>query len=315
MKLLVYRLKKALGDYRVGAFVEERVIDLNEAYRQLLLHQGEIDLVRNINSLLPTNISDYYSLGEVAFERSKEAIDFTMRNGLTKGVYDKEEVELAPPIPKGSKIICVGKNYKDHVMEMKSDIPDFPVLFNKFSNAIIGAEDSIQKSVYTEKLDYEGELTIVIGKEASHVRKEEALHYILGYTIGNDISARDLQKRTPQWLQGKSLDHSSPIGPWVVTGDEIQNPANLSIKTFVNGELRQNSNTEHLIFNIPFLIEFVSRLITLEPGDVILTGTPDGVGFGMEPPQYLQAGDTVKVEIEKIGTLENKVVDEKKSIR
>src|SRR5699024_10804952 len=142
---------------------------------------------------------------------------------------------------------------------------------------LIGPEEEIQKTALTEKLDYEVELTIVIGREATEIKREDALNYVAGYTIGNDTTARDLQKRTPQWLQGKAIDRTTPIGPWVVTPDEIGDPANLSIRSFVNGEKRQESNTSKLIFDIPYLIEFISNLITLEPGDLIMTGTPDGV--------------------------------------
>ncbi|WP_369403454.1 fumarylacetoacetate hydrolase family protein [Gracilibacillus boraciitolerans] len=183
-----------------------------------------------------------------------------------------------------------------------------PVLFSKFNNALIGPEDEIYKSDATEKLDYEVELAVVIGAKASKVKKEDALDYIAGYTIGNDISARDLQKRTPQWLQGKSLDHTTPIGPWIVTTSEINDPGNLSIKSYVNGEPRQSSNTKQLIFDVQYLIEFISNLMTLDPGDIILTGTPGGVGMAMNPPKFLEADDLVTLEIDKIGKLENKVI-------
>src|SRR5699024_6039845 len=179
-----------------------------------------------------------------------------------------------------------------------SHIPEFPVLFAKFNNALVGPEDAIEKTPDTQKLDYEAELAIVVGKEASQVSQKDAYDYIAGYTIGNDISARDLQKRTPQWLQGKSLDRSTPIGPWIVTTDEISNPENINVRSFVNGELRQQSNTSHFIFNIPFLIEFISHLITLKPGDLIFTGTPDGVGMGMNPQQFLKSGDIVTLEVD-----------------
>src|SRR5699024_4864701 len=149
------------------------------------------------------------------------------------------------------------------------------------------------------------------GKEASHVKREEALDYIAGYTIGNDISARDLQKRTPQWLQGKTLDRSTPVGPWVVTADEVGDVGNSSVYSYVNGEERQSATTEKLIFDIPHLIEFISSLITLKPGDLIMTGTPDGVGMGMEPPQFLNDKDTIGVEIDKIGWMENRVSEVK----
>lgn len=250
-------------------------------------------------------------MGASAIDLAKEACEYIANHTTDNLTYDREEVSFGTPVPAPSKIICVGKNYTDHVAEMKGDVPEFPVLFAKFTNALIGPEDTIEKTTHTTKLDYEAELVVVIGKEASRVSKDNALNYIAGYSIGNDTSARDLQKRTPQWLQGKTLDRSTPVGPWVVTTEEIGDPSHLAIRSFVNGEKRQTSNTSHLIFDVPFLIEFISSLITLNPGDVIFTGTPDGVGFAMKPPQFLRNGDVVTVEIDKIGELENRVSERK----
>lgn len=310
MKLVSYKFKGKPGSYRIGCVIDEKVIDLQESYRLLLISKQENDLVHSIEHLLPADPGEFYSMGAPAIDRAKAACEYIKNNTINKLAFNQEEVSFGTPIPNPSKIICVGKNYADHVAEMRGDIPEFPVLFAKFNNALIGPEDDIEKSPHTKKLDYEVELAVVIGKEASRVNKEDALDYIAGYSIGNDTSARDLQKRTPQWLQGKSLDRSTPIGPWMVTADEIGNPANLAIRSFVNGEKRQESNTSHLIFDIPFLIEFISNLITLKPGDIILTGTPDGVGFAMDPPQFLTDGDRITMEIEKVGKLENNVVEQ-----
>ncbi|WP_164667345.1 fumarylacetoacetate hydrolase family protein [Virgibacillus doumboii] len=304
MKLVSYKTKAKTDSLRIGFMLDEKVIDLKEAYSQMLKSKQEAE-----SDPLPSDPTAFFSIGNDAVAKAKVVYHFVKEHNVEDISFDREEVYLSTPIPEPSKIICVGKNYAEHATEMKSDIPDFPVLFAKFPNALIGPEAAIEKNNATQKLDYEVELTAVIGKEASHVNKEHALDYIAGYTIGNDISARDLQKRTPQWLQGKTLDNSTPIGPWVVTADEVGNPGNLSIRSLVNGEERQSSNTEHLIFDIPFLIEFISNLITLKPGDIIMTGTPNGVGFAMDPPQFLNAGDTVTVEIDKIGRMENKVVD------
>ncbi|WP_188456980.1 fumarylacetoacetate hydrolase family protein [Virgibacillus oceani] len=309
MKIVSYKLKGKPGSYRVGCVMDGNVIDLQESYLAFLSSKNNKDAVHLIDQLLPSEPHAFFSMGAAAVERAREACDYITKNGDSGVMLYFEEVSLAIPNPAPSKIICVGKNYAEHAAEMRSDIPEFPVLFAKFNNALIGPEDDIEKSASTKKLDYEAELAVVIGKEASHVSKEDALEYVAGYTIGNDISARDLQKRTPQWLQGKSLDRSTPIGPWIVTADEIGSPNNLAIRSYVNGEERQNSNTSKLIFDIPFLIEFISSLITLNPGDIILTGTPNGVGFAMDPPQYLKGGDRVTLEIEKIGKLENKVME------
>lgn len=307
MKVVSYKLKNKPGNYRVGFLLDEEVADMQEAWRNLMLSRGEKALANAIDQFLPAEPAAFFSIGERGMNKAKEAYKYIMKNKEETVYLTKEEIQLSTPIPNPSKIICIGKNYADHAAEMGGDIPEFPVLFSKFSNAIIGPEDSIEKSKATEKLDYEVELAVVIGKQTSKVSQDEALDYIAGYTIGNDISARDLQKRTPQWLQGKTLDRSTPIGPWIVTSDEIDDPSNLKISSYVNGEKRQSSTTRQLIFDIPFLIEFISNLITLNPGDIILTGTPDGVGFAMDPPQFLQAGDVVTVEVEKIGRMENKV--------
>ncbi|MFD1039249.1 fumarylacetoacetate hydrolase family protein [Virgibacillus byunsanensis] len=309
MKLISYKIKGKPSPLRVGFMLNEKVIDLQEAYRQLLLSKQEKDLANNLQNIFPADPTQFFTAGNDVFDKAREAYTLVKRHN-TEGIsFDVEEVYVSTPIPSPSKIICVGKNYAEHAAEMQSDVPDFPVLFSKFSNALVGPEDAIEKSDVTQKLDYEVELAVVIGKEASHVKREDALGYIAGYTIGNDISARDLQKRTPQWLQGKTLDNSTPVGPWIVTADEVGDPSNLSIRSLVNGEERQSSTTDQLIFDIPFLIEFISNLITLKPGDLILTGTPNGVGVAMKPPQFLQDGDVVTLEIEKIGQMENKVVE------
>ncbi|MGY0694910.1 fumarylacetoacetate hydrolase family protein [Virgibacillus sp. FSP13] len=309
MKLVSYKFKNQPGTYRIGCVIDEKVADLQECYRALLISKQDKDSIHTIECLLPADPNTFFSMGERAIERAKEAYNYIVHHTNENYMFEKAEVSLSTPMPTPSKIICVGKNYAEHAVEMKSDIPDYPVLFAKFSNALIGPEEVIEKSPSTNKLDYEAELAVIIGKEASHVNKANALDYIAGYSIGNDISARDLQKRTPQWLQGKTLDRSTPVGPWVVTRDEIGDPSNLSICSYVNGEKRQDSNTRHFIFDVPYLIEFISDLITLKPGDIILTGTPNGVGFAMDPPQFLQDGDKVSLKIEKIGELENKVVE------
>lgn len=309
MKLVSYKFKGKPGSYRIGCILDKKVIDLQESYRLLLLAKQAKDSVHLIDHLLPADPNAFFSMGASAINRAKEAYDYIANHSTNHLAFDQEEVNFGTPVPAPSKIICVGKNYADHVAEMKGDIPEFPVLFAKFNNALIGPEDAIEKSAHTNKLDYEGELAVVIGKEVSHVSQENAMDYIAGFSIGNDTSARDLQKRTPQWLQGKTLDRSTPVGPWMVTADEIGNPSNLSIRSFVNGEKRQDSNTSQLIFDVPFLIEFISRLITLKPGDIILTGTPNGVGFAMNPPKFLTDGDIVRVDIDKIGKLENMVTE------
>jgi acylpyruvate hydrolase len=252
MKLVVYKDRDSLSTYRVGIVYKDHILDLQETYRNYLIENNEKDLANSVHFLLPSDVNEFFSLGLEGFHRAKQLLQYVKQKESVGVAFPMKDVTLAPPIPKTAKIICVGKNYLDHVKEMKEmkdgEIPSVPVLFAKFYNALIGANEPIQKSPLTEKLDYEGEFTVVIGKEASHVMKEDAYSYIAGYSIANDISARDLQKRTSQWLQGKTLDKSTPIGPWIVTADEIPNPENLKIETFVNGEKRQSSNTKHLNF-------------------------------------------------------------------
>lgn len=311
MKLVNYRQKTSPRADRIGFLDGDRVYDVQESFRMYALTNKKMDDVEAIEKFVPSDPTAFFKGGFPLLERAKEAHTYILEHKeLARFSFAREDVILGTPIPRPEKVICIGRNYVEHAAEMKGDIPEFPVLFAKFPNALIGPEDDIHKSAQTSKLDYEVELALVIGKEASQVKKEEAFDYIAGYTIGNDTTARDIQKRTLQWLQGKSMDHTSPIGPWIIPADEIANPGNLTVRTHVNGELRQESNTSKLIFDIPFLIEFISGLMTLQPGDIILTGTPEGVGAGMEPPTFLQDGDVVRLEIDEIGTLENKVVDQ-----
>ena len=218
------------------------------------------------------------------------------------------DIEWLSPIPRTPKnVLCVGKNYLDHAEELGSKAPEKLMLFTKSPTAIAGDEQTLSiHSEVTDSLDYEGELAVVISKTGKNIPKQLAYDYVFGYTIGNDITARNIQTEHKQFFLGKSLDDSCPMGPYVVTKDEIPNPQNLSVVTKVNDEVRQNGNTSNMIFKIDDLIAEISKYVTLEPGDIILTGTPAGVGKGMTPPTYLKKGDTVKVSIEGIGTLVNR---------
>jgi 2-keto-4-pentenoate hydratase/2-oxohepta-3-ene-1,7-dioic acid hydratase in catechol pathway len=216
------------------------------------------------------------------------------------------QVRLNAPV-QPNKIIAIGKNYADHAKETGGSVPTAPIIFAKFPSSIIANGETItwSKSI-TNEVDWEGELAVVIGRRARNVSEDDAMKHVFGYTIANDVTARDLQLRTDaQWTRGKSLDTFCPLGPWLVTRDEVADPHALSIKTEVNGVVRQDGNTKDFIFNLPTLISYCSRMFTLEPGDLLLTGTPAGVGEGMNPKTYLQDGDTVTVSIEGIGTLTN----------
>jgi 2-keto-4-pentenoate hydratase/2-oxohepta-3-ene-1,7-dioic acid hydratase in catechol pathway len=217
------------------------------------------------------------------------------------------EVRLHSPVPDPGKILCIGLNYLDHARESGQAVPDHPILFAKFNNALIGHQEAILWDGTSQAVDYEAELAFVIGKKAYRVSEAEALDYVAGYVTANDVSARDIQMADSQWVHGKTLDTFCPLGPWLITKDEVPDPHNLRIRCRVNGVTLQDSNTGQLIFKIPALISFLSRNITLEPGDVVLTGTPPGVGFARKPPVFLNPGDMVEIEIEKVGLLQNPV--------
>lgn len=219
--------------------------------------------------------------------------------------FDLADVDIkAPLIPR--KIICIGKNYAEHAAETGSSVPEKPLIFAKYPTCVIGINDTVTWSEeITQQVDWEGELVVVIGKPARNVSEENAMEHVFGYTIGNDISARDIQFSESQWVRAKAQDTFLPLGPYIVTRDEIPDPQNLTIKTVVNGEMKQNGHTKDMVFGVAYLVSYCSQTFTLEPGDLILTGTPAGVGKGMNPPEFLGDGDTVKVTIDGIGSLVN----------
>jgi 2-keto-4-pentenoate hydratase/2-oxohepta-3-ene-1,7-dioic acid hydratase in catechol pathway len=219
-------------------------------------------------------------------------------------------VTLLAPVQRPPKLICIGLNYHEHAVESGLDIPKIPVVFNKFPNVVVGPNDPVILPRISEKPDYEVELAVVIGKGGRRIAKANWQDHVFGYTIVNDVSARDWQMQTSQWIMGKTFDTFAPMGPWIVTTDEITDPHDLKIQMEVAGELRQNQNTKELIFGIPELIEHLSSVFTLEPGDIISTGTPSGVGLGFKPPKWLQPGQEMVARIEGIGELRNTCVAE-----
>ena len=219
-------------------------------------------------------------------------------------------VKLNAPVPHPGKILCIGLNYSDHAAETGQPLPAFPVVFAKYSNTVISPGESIVLPKVTDQVDYEAELGFVIGKRGRYISEADALDYVAGYLPINDVSARDYQNRTSQWTMGKTFDTFAPMGPALVTADEVPDPHHLSIRLTIGDEVLQDSNTDKLIFNVPQLVASLSEVMTLEPGDVVSTGTPPGVGFARKPPRFLKAGDVVSVIIEKLGTLTNPVVDE-----
>ncbi|WP_182867418.1 fumarylacetoacetate hydrolase family protein [Rhodopirellula sp. JC639] len=214
---------------------------------------------------------------------------------------------LLPPVPTPEKVICIGLNYRDHAIETNSPIPSEPVVFNKFSTSVIGHGQAIQLPSISQKVDYEAELVVVIGREGRDIPVVDAMQHVYGYTCGHDVSARDWQKGRPggQWLLGKTFDTFAPLGPCVVTTDELPDPSNVRVQMELNGEIVQDSTTAQLIFDIPTTIAHLSKFVTLKPGDVIFTGTPPGVGDAKDPPVYLRPGDRCSVIVDGIGTLTN----------
>jgi 2-keto-4-pentenoate hydratase/2-oxohepta-3-ene-1,7-dioic acid hydratase in catechol pathway len=215
---------------------------------------------------------------------------------------------LKSPVPRPEKIIGIGLNYKDHAAETGGELPPEPVLFAKFVNSVIGPGAEIEIPAAAHKVDYEAELGVVIGKRAQEVPEGDGLDYVAGYLCVNDVSARDLQFATPQWTRGKAIDTFLPCGPWLTTADEVGDPQSLDIRCLIGNEVMQDSNTSQMAFSVADLVEFISRTITLVPGDLIATGTPAGVGFVREPSRYLKEGDEVTVEIARLGRLTNRVV-------
>ncbi len=233
--------------------------------------------------------------------------DLLSKKGNT---YNLDEIELLQPVIRPSKILAIGLNYKDHIKETGFDTPNFPMFFNKQLTSVNKPFGEIHLPRVSDKLDYEGEMGFIIGRNCRHVPKEEAHKVIAGFVVCNDVSVRDWQMKSQTFTLGKSFDTHSPFGPYIVTPDEVGDPHQLDIKTWVNGEIRQDSNTRHLVFDCYDQIETLTKAFTLEAGDLIMTGTPAGVGIGFKPMIYLKENDVVKIEIENIGVIENKVIKE-----
>lgn len=269
----------------------------------LVVPDGIVDLARHVPDL-PADMIGLIT----AWPRFKAPLEaIAAKQGADMPI---EAVTLLAPVTRPGKILGIGLNYADHVAESGMAKPDAQLWFAKMPTATNGPFAPIQLPKVSEALDYEAELAIVIGKRCKHVSREQAHEVIFGYCVANDVSIRDWQLRTSQFTVGKSFDTHAPLGPWIVTADELKDPHNLDIRCFVNGELRQSSNTKYLIFNCFDQVEHLSQAMTLEPGDVLLSGTPGGVGVAFKPPRFLRAGDVVKVDIEQIGSISNTVVPE-----
>lgn len=299
MKLLNFKCKET-GQWKLGVKSDKGILDVEKAWK--LSGQSEE---------IPISLEGWLISSQASKKQFEDFIKSTEEKSDDKAAFfqHEESVEFGPCVTKSAKIICVGLNYKKHAEESKMTPPETPVLFNKFSNALAGHREKVELPADSNEVDFEAELGIVIGEKVRNVSKDEALNYVAGYCNVNDLSARDLQFRTGQWLLGKTCDGFCPAGPYLVTADEVGNPNQLTIETIVNGEIRQSSNTSDMIFYCDEIISYISRYMTLEPGDLIITGTPEGVIFGLpeSEQEWLKDGDTITIKIEKLGELTNEM--------
>lgn len=270
---------------RTGVVVGDQVIDLTDPILGL-----------------PGDMAELLSLGDDARDRALGASASDARR------WDLDQVHLGPPVPLPPKVLAIGLNYRAHVQEMGRELPSHQYWFNKQRTCVCGPEEPIVIPTVSEQVDYEGEFAIVIGRRAKSVPADRWLDVVAGFTIVNDVSVRDWQAHSPTFTMGKSFDTHCPMGPWIITPDEVGDVGDLRLRTWVNSELRQDASTADLVFSPPEMIEYLTTVFPLEPGDVLATGTPSGVGAGLVPPRWLRDGDLVRIEIERIGSLENPVV-------
>lgn len=297
MILVSYRARGSSTAWRTGIAHEQAVVDAS-AYllSRAEVASGQADL--SVRALLQQG---QQALKEV-FAWAKP--QFEARSGL----LSLDALELGPPVPDPDKIICLGVNYREHAAEAQQELPAVPMFFAKFRNSLIGPTSPILLPRASTQVDYEGELAVIIGQRCKEVAEQEALQYVAGYTIMNDVSARDVQMQTSQWTAGKAVDTFAPMGPGIVLASSIPNPQTLTLTTRVNEQVVQHDTTANMVFSVASTIAFLSSLMTLEPGDIIATGTPSGVGFKRTPPLFLHDGDVVEVEIERIGRIRNPVI-------
>jgi 2-keto-4-pentenoate hydratase/2-oxohepta-3-ene-1,7-dioic acid hydratase in catechol pathway len=284
MKLVTFTQN---GAARLGVLRDDGIVDLNQA-----------------NPKLPSDMLSFLRAGDSLKMLTQKAVQ------QAKQTIPLASVKLLAPIPNPGKILCIGLNYSDHAAEAGLPLPKFPVVFAKYSNTVTNPGDPIVLPHVSNEVDYEAELGFVIGKRGRYISEADAMQYVAGYLPINDVSARDYQNRTSQWTMGKTFDTFAPMGPALVTADEVPDPHNLNIRLTIGNEVLQNSNTNKLIFGIPKLVASLSEVMTLEPGDVVSTGTPPGVGSARKRPRFLKAGDVVSIEIERLGTLINPVIAE-----
>jgi len=298
MILLQFRTGQGM---HLGVKTQTGVMDVTAALDDISIMEA--------NAGVPSSLAAVCASGTAVCEALDHfAKDLLASDSASRWLHDEATLTYGPCVPNPGKIICIGLNYRRHAIESGMAIPTLPILFSKFSNTIAAPGEQIVLPANAIEYDYEAELGVVMGKRAKNVSEQDALNYVLGYCNINDLSARDLQMRTTQWLLGKTLDQFSPIGPYLVTADEIADPQALDIRCWVNGELRQNSTTADMVFSVAYLVSYISQYMTLDPGDVISTGTPEGVVLGMKEKQWLKPGDEVTVEVTGLGRLTNTMI-------
>jgi len=312
LKLLSFEFH---SQQKLGALDDQWIVDLDRAHKLFLSELEGIH--RNVPDRFPQGMIDFLEIGEDLRDYTSGLIghlhDLTRKGSRElqqQGILLKPtEVRILPPVPVPPKIVCLGLNYRDHAEEAHVPMPERPLLFSKPSTAIVGPEDFVVYPKISNQVDYEVELAVIIGKRGKNVAESDALNHIAGYTVFNDISARDIQFADKQWFRGKSFDTFAPTGPCLVLREQVSDPHNLKMELRVNGEARQRSTTANMIFKIPQLLAFISNVMTLQLGDIIATGTPAGVGFYAKPEKrLLKPGDQMEAEIEGIGVLRNRIV-------
>jgi len=285
------------GGARIGALAGDAVVDIAAALER-----------KGSRAAVPQSMREFLAAGDVALAAAEEALSFAADSPDAGVIRSLEQATLLAPVGDPQKIVCIGQNYRDHCAEQNQPLPERAIIFAKFPTALIGTGAPIRLPRISTQVDYEAELAFVIGRRGKEIPESEARRYVAGYMCLNDVSARDIQFSDKQWVRGKTFDTFAPTGPALVTADEIPDPHALDISLTLNGQVMQRSNTSNLIFGVWHLVSYLSQVFTLEPGDIVTTGTPGGVGIFRNPPVLLKPGDTVSVTIQGLGTLTNPVV-------
>lgn len=315
MKLLTFVAGPA---QRVGALVNDTVVDVTVAYAAALAAEGHPRAEGVAAALVPPDMREILQGGDAALEAVRRGARFVEERlrgasplvgpGGARALYPLKDVWVRPPVPDPQKVICIGLNYRDHCAEQGIELPKVLMTFPKFADAIIGPDDPIVIPRGCEQLDWEVELVFVVGRRARYVATEEAFRYIAGYTVGNDVSARDFQFADKQVMRGKACETFAPMGPYLVLADQVPDPHTLKIESRLNGKVMQSSTTANLVHQIPAIMAWVTKHLTLQPGDCVMTGTPAGVGIFRKPPVFMQPGDVIEMSIQDLGVLRNPVV-------